>query len=57
MKRLCEADGRFTEEGVLLLQKVMSLLRPVFSEFIEKGYDMSDVAQQVHQAVDFVKRA
>jgi hypothetical protein len=57
MKRLCEADGKFTPEGAILLQKVISLLRPVFSEFIEKGYETNDIAQQVHQAVGLVERA
>jgi hypothetical protein len=56
MRTLLDSDGRFTEDGVQLLRKVMALLRPVFSEFIEKGYTLDDIAQQVHQAVDFVKR-
>jgi hypothetical protein len=57
MGSLLETDGRFAPDGVQLIRKVMSLLRPVFSEFIQMGYTIDDIAQQVHDAVDYVKRA
>jgi hypothetical protein len=57
MKSLLEPDGRFTPDGVRLIRDVMALLRPVFVEFHEKGYTLDEIAQQVHQAVDFVKRS
>ena len=57
MGTLLEPDGNFTKDGVQLIQKVMGLLRPVFQEFLEKGYTLEQIAREVHQAVDFVKRA
>jgi hypothetical protein len=56
MGSLLETDGRFTPDGVELIQRVMGLLRPVFKEFLEMGYTLNEIAEQVHQAVDFVKR-
>jgi hypothetical protein len=57
MGSLLEPDGRFTPDGVRLIRDVMALLRPIFVEFREKGYNLDEIAQQVHQAVDLVKRS
>jgi hypothetical protein len=54
---LTEPDGKLTPDAVRLIREVMALLRPVFVEFQAKGYTRDEVAQQVHQAVDFVKRS
>ena len=56
MGSLLEPDGRFTPNGAELIRKVADLLRPVFKQFLEMGYTLDEIAEQVHQAVDFVKR-
>jgi hypothetical protein len=56
MGSLLEADGTFTPDEGQLIRKVMALLRPAFKEFLESGYTLDEIAEQVHQAVDFVKR-
>ena len=57
MGSLTEPDGGFTPDGIRLLRSVMTLLRPVFVEFQKRGHSLDEIAQQVHQAVDFVKRS
>jgi hypothetical protein len=57
MGSLLESDERFTPDGVRLIRDVMALLRPVVVEFQEKGYTLDEIAQQVHQAVTFIKRS
>jgi hypothetical protein len=54
---LFEPEGRFTPDGLRLIREITALLRPVFKEFHEKGYSLDKIAQQAHQAVDFVKRS
>ncbi len=56
MRSLLESDGRFKPGGVQLIQRVVGLLRPVFKEFLDMGYTLDEIAEQVHQEVDFVKR-
>ena len=57
MGSLLEPDGRMTHDAVRLIREVVALLQPVFAEFQGKGYTVDEIAQQVHQAVDFVKRS
>ncbi len=39
-----------------LLTKVVALLEPVFSQYLEKGFSSHEIAERAHQAVDFVAR-
>jgi hypothetical protein len=56
MNAFLEPDGRYTEEGVLLLRSVVAVLQPIFSEYLAKGYHRQDIAERIHEVVDFVAR-
>ena len=56
MNAFLEPDGRYTEEGVLLLRSVVAVLQPIFSEYLAKGHPRQDIAERIHEAVEFVTR-
>lgn len=56
MKTFLDGAGRHTTDGVTLLRRATALLGPVFEEYVKKGYPPDEIARQVHEAVDFIKR-
>ena len=56
MNAFLQPDGRYTDEGTALLQKVTAVLHPILSEYLAKGYSREDIAERIREAVDFVIR-
>lgn len=56
MNAFLEPDGRYTDDGTVLLQKVVAALQPIFTEYLAKGFPRQDIADRLHEAVDFVQR-
>ena len=54
MNASVKPDRRNTDDWDLLLGRAIALFQPVFTQYREKGFCSSEIAERLHEAVDFV---
>lgn len=51
MPRLFNENGYFTTEGMELLQEISAVIRPIFSKYKDKGFEVREISHTAGFAV------